>query len=316
MTVHKRLEELFIEHGFPFYETERSIITTCPQCNKEKHLYLYKTSGNGKCMKCGTSFSAAAVVVAITGCTYHDAFKILDANKFIEANQTLHFTLGEARRADVYDEEIRTAPLPANFLDLTHNESKPGLEYLVQRGVWWPILSLYNVRYCPSMKRVIFPVRQGDGYVGWQGRDITGKSELRYMSPKGFQKARVLLGYELVNHGEERDYVILSEGPVDCLRLAILGNSVCSMGKEVSTTQIKLIQRLLVKKVYLALDPDAFPVFDAIALELEPEQEVYIMMPPEGRKDFGECEDKEILEAFKNARRYTRGGQISANILK
>lgn len=76
MTLKEKLQELFQEHGYDVKENERSLVTTCPQCSKEKHFYVFKETGFGKCMKCGTSFSPEAIVVALTDCSWGDAKRV------------------------------------------------------------------------------------------------------------------------------------------------------------------------------------------------------------------------------------------------
>ena len=266
-------------------------------------------------MKCDTSFSPAAIIVSLTGCPWGEAYDILDSKPLVNApNKLLFDEKGPCRPRK---EKIQHIALPANFFRSQSEYARPGVQYLLNRGCWMFTMDYYRIHYCPSMKRVIFPLWHDGGYVGWQGRDISGEADLRYMTSKGFSKSKYLMGHENINKDANYDHVILTEGPVDCMRVAFLRNAVCSMGKIISRNQIELLRNLpKVKKIYLALDPDAFDVFDAVATELKPEKEVYLMQPPEGRKDFGECTDEEIMKAFKDAKRYTRGSMLLGAILR
>lgn len=314
MSLGTKIREFLTKSGLPFQENERSIITSCPQCGKDNKLYLFREKGYGKCFKCGTSFSAAALVVALTGCTYPDAFKILEVGEPVHAGERLFFNEGVQQEKKKV--EVQHINLPGDFFSYHRKLAKPGVDYLLERGCWLHTIGYYNIHYCPYMKRVIFPLWSGGGYVGWQGRDISGEAELRYLTSKGFSKGKFLMGYENIKT-DRVSHVILTEGPVDCMRVAILRNAVCSMGKLVSHDQLELLrQRKDIDTIYLALDPDAFEVFDFIASELKPDKKVYLMQPPAGRKDFGECTDVEILKSFKEAKPYVRNSMLSGEILK
>lgn len=306
----ERITSLLEEHGYEVSETNRSLITTCPQCGKEKHLYIFKEGkNNSKCMKCGQTYSLEALVVALTDCSFADARKLLHAGELIKANEGIRSNLSGLQERPQWREALRPIVLPPNFYTMDREEANDGKAYLLNRGVHADVFAKFDLRYCPAMERVIFPVAIEGDCIGWQGRDISGRAELRFTSPSGFTKARVLFGYDQVD--ETRDHLVLVEGPVDCLRVAAFFPTVCSMGKMVSNDQIALIKKMKhVKKLYLGLDPDAFELFDVLAAEFEPDVEVYIYQPPAHRKDFGECTDKEILQAFKDARRYNKAGAL------
>jgi hypothetical protein len=72
------------------------------------------------------------------------------------------------------------------------------------------------------------------------------------------------------------------------------------MGKVVSKGQIDLILKSGVKKVYLALDPDAAMETQKL-LGVLADLECYLLQPPNGKKDIGELSLEEAYEAFLNA---------------
>lgn len=311
----EQLKELLTNNGYEVTENSRSLVTECLSCGRSKHLYLFLETGYGKCMRCGTSFSPEAIVVHITGCTFQEARKVLGK---------VGRPVGEERerlpRLHQFpkDAEIKEVPeftLPPDFLLL---KERPDLaiawQYLQKRGITEDVIRKYDLRYSPDMKRIVIPIYTGDKCVGWQGRDVTGRSSLPYLSPSGFSRASVVLGINRIE--TDYNFAILTEGPFDFLKVAALPNTLCSLGKQVTKDQISLIKGLTtVKRVYLALDPDACALFDQIASALEPSQEVFLMLPPEGKKDFGDCTLTEILEAFQNAKRYSRGMFLSPAIL-
>jgi hypothetical protein len=68
-----------------------------------------------------------------------------------------------------------------------------------------------------------------------------------------------------------------------------------------------------VKKVYLALDPDAQTEMQALAPKFY-DVEVYILLPEPGYKDLGEMSMEAVLERFRTAPRL-RLGVLRPNLL-
>lgn len=313
------IEQLLTDFGFPVRRNTQSLVTTCLLCNKPKHLYIYLSNGFGKCMRCNATYSPESIVSIIKNCSYAEAKKILFDLEYIpkaENRKTIP-KLFDKNSNKPADSPAVNITLPMNFFKLSERyDFKEAWQYLKDRGIEKDIIEKYDLRYSPEMQRVIIPVyNQENACIGWQGRDITGESELPYLSPIGFNRAKLLLGYEKIS--DKFDYLILSEGPFDFLKLAILRNTVCSFGKNVTERQLGLIQELTyIKKVYIALDPDACDLFDRIAHNLEPNQQVYLMLPPDNKKDFGECTTDEILKSFLNAKKYSRGCFLYSKIIK
>lgn len=312
----EQLKKLLIDNGYIVTENARSLVTECFSCGKSKHLYLFLETGYGKCMRCGTSFSPEAIVVHITGCSFREAKRVLGkVGKLVgEQRQRLPHLLQSNKNASP-TKEIKRFPLPLDFFPLsTRPDLVTPLQYLQKRGITEEVIHKYDLRYSPAMQRIVIPIYMDDKCVGWQGRDVTDNASLPYLSPLGFSRSSILLGIDCIE--KDYEFAILTEGPFDFLKVASLPNTLCSLGKQVTKDQIALIKKLTtVKKVYLALDPDACALFDSIACALEPTQEVFLMLPPKNKKDFGECTLTEILEAFQNAKRYSRSMFLSPAVL-
>jgi DNA primase len=300
------------EYGFPLKERRRSLVGKCPECGKEDHLYLFKDKGTGKCFKCQKKYNSLTYLMKITGFSYKRVAELLKLKEPINWDAPFKVEQLElAFSAPVYtpllNQELKTINMPFNFCKINLDIAKSGMEYLLRRGLTPEQLIKYDFRYSNTMQRAIVPVRWNGNLVGWQGRDITGGAELRYRSSENFPKANILFGYEFLD--TSKDYVIISEGIFDSLKMEFLGNSLCAFGKDVTPAQIQLIKELPIDRVYLALDPDAFNVLDDLYSALRP-LAVYYMVPPVGRKDFGECNVTEIEGVFKNATQYTLGSSI------
>ncbi len=314
-TIKSNLESILKEHSVTFKTNERSLILTCPQCGKEKHYYLFKETGVGKCMKCGVVLPPHVLVGMLLDVDYAAAKRMLEVGEHPDANEPITNPLSASllTQADVFVPKVFA--IPANFYPLDSPHSLSGLEYVLGRGVDPEVAKKYGLMYCPWMKRVVVPVFEGGKCLGWQARDVTGQQELRINSPEGFDKSKTLLGYGQALQ-DRANHSIIVEGPFDMLKIAHLGGAMCSFGKEISRTQIDLVKRLPAKRVYLGLDPDAFDYIDRYVGDFRPDKEVWLFQPPSNRKDFGECTKKEVDEAWKNSILYVRGMLISDTIFK
>ena len=59
------------------------------------------------------------------------------------------------------------------------------------------------------------------------------------------------------------------------------------------------------KEVYVGLDKDAADEVHDLAEALSPSKRVFRMMPPDHRKDFGECSEQEVLESIGQATEFS-----------
>jgi DNA primase len=110
------------------------------------------------------------------------------------------------------------------------------------------------------------------------------------------------------------DHVVVCEGPIDAIKMHKAGGNVATMGKSIGAGQVKTLRdptRLSreqmsvlstsgVRKVYLALDPDAVKETARLAREMS-DLEVYVIRPPKGAKDIGELSLDEAHQCFLNA---------------
>ena len=319
MKVIDKIRAILTESGISFSETDRSLITTCVICGKAKHLYLFLDPGNGygKCMRCGVLTSPTTLISQIKHCSYEEAQEIIAAGTIVQHTSGTALPLLGVKTEPPSETSVPTFILPFTFYELKDGEYAEAWAYLNMRGIHPTIVKQYHLMYAPEMQRIIIPIFYDNKCVGWQGRDITGlEKDLPYMFPSGFRRAQVLIGINQINPAVE--HLILAEGAFDWLKVAILGNAVCSMGKNVSLAQIKLMQSLPnIKRIYIALDPDAWDSFDRILANRE-HREVWLMVPPNDKKDFGECTDAEVNYAFHNAKKYEKQGDghfISGKIL-
>jgi len=163
-------------------------------------------------------------------------------------------------------------------------------------------------------KRIVFPIYWQGKVVGWQGRDITGKSKLKYFISKGFRKQAIIYNYDNVY---DKEVITITEGIFDAIK-CWSHNPICLFGKSISKTQLKYLQEMPnLRKIIVALDQDTkLPIrggdsrtpFDALIEQLNPFWDIEEVLLPEG-KDCGDMSYLDMREALNNS------SKIGKNIL-
>ncbi|ADG68903.1 DNA-directed DNA polymerase [Planctopirus limnophila DSM 3776] len=208
--------------------------------------------------------------------------------------------------------------LPPEFLSLTDSTSNhDARNYLTSRNFDPEQLARdWNVGYVDEsdssqpriVRRLIIPFYQIEtlNLVGWQARAIEQSDQPKYLTATGFRKSLHLYGMPGVT---DRSEIVVVEGVTDAWRIG--RNAVALLGKSASQTQLDLLVDLASKAsaVLVALDRDA----ETDAMELigrlqrqlslrAVSKRVLRCLPPDGRKDFGECRPEEVEHALRQAR--------------
>jgi predicted RNA-binding Zn-ribbon protein involved in translation (DUF1610 family) len=309
----EELRRIIQTGGVPFRETSSSFLFTCPRCSKSNKLAIHKQEGFWACYKCkedgfkGKPENILSVLYNLPVQTIKEKLYNLSS---IQLKNFLELDIKDYWEEEVSPDQfdgwvIPEVAYPSYFVGPDSFKFKYGRDYLLKkRGLNDEIIEKYGIMYNPGFKSVVFPVKYQGKLYGWQERGI--ESSIK-MTMKGLERAKCLMFYDNLDNSE---HAILSEGPVDALKLQYLGGSVCAMGKSVTDYQLDLIKSK-VNKIYLALDPDAGETTRRLARDLMDSHKVFIMEPPGGKKDFGECSFDECQTAFNRANYFT--GHISLN---
>lgn len=308
------LEEFFANHKIsPEMETARSYIFDCPACGGHKKLYIQKEDGRaacfkGKSSKCPRPGSDASYALSLLA-----HISITDAkNELFGVAQQL----GEDIRVS-FDEPaarerkpLQPGTLPVDIMMIDDPNAQDGLNYLTGRGLTLDVLKSQGVMYRPTTRMVVFPVILNGVLYGWQGRAIDPVPKERRMDNlPGEWKGRTVMFHKNIV-GQE--FAVIAEGPVSAMKFAKVGNYVATMGKEISSEQFKLIRESGVKRVYIALDLDAFDKINKIRETLSGIH-CFLVEVPAHREDFGDCTYDECLLAFNNSSLLT-GDELFAHI--
>jgi len=306
------LRGYLVEHDIRFKEGGQSFIMDCPKCGKYNKLYIRKTDGRFVCWVCAETDNFKGkpeyALVEMTGDSVEVVRNILYGDAIPQASIHLEINLRDFW-AEGEDEIVVVAPLvptrwPYDYYPIEHPWSKDGLAYLATRGIDLELAVRYGLRFCPSRRRVAFPVAQNGILYGWQDRLVvphewTNSETLKKIKiPKavtstGLKKEKVIMFADRLTGS---DHCVLAEGPISAMKADLCGGNVATMGKAVSLAQVQLIRNSGVKKLYLALDPDAAKETALLVRELASEMEVYDMIPKKG--DLGNMSLEEVHRLF------------------
>lgn len=296
------LREIIERGGVPFREGAVSFIFSCPRCSKDRKLYIRKRDGRFCCFVCKESDNFQGkpeyALTEIYSYPLEQIKEKLYGNREENLNKYLDLKLEDPfdSEAESFNEEsfdLAEVQFPKNYTGML----PPGREYLINRGLTDFHIKEYGIVYHPEWKCVVFPVYVDGLLVGWQERSTV--NSFKY-TLKGFKKERVLMFQDRLKGSP---HAVLCEGPVDGIKAHLCGGNVVSMGKGVSDFQLEIL-RESVKKIYLALDPDAGEQIDKICRSLYDDMDIFLLFPPRGRKDLGECSFEEVFEQFQKAQKY------------
>lgn len=223
------IESWFEREGLPF-KKGRGVsgvqinAKECPACGDRKwKVYLNADTGAGNCFKCEEKFSKSRFIERTTGLSGRDLFTYLK-----EASTESGW---KPRRASIVAVENGSVVMPISFALPT--AAGQNLVYLEKRGITADQARYFHLRYCEIGwwnyfdqegirkgqrfdSRVIIPVYDLDGsLVTFQGRDVTGTHERKYLFPITLPGSGHFLYNGLNAIGAKR--VIVGEGVFDVM---------------------------------------------------------------------------------------------------
>lgn len=247
--------------------------------SKEKQIF--------KCFSCGEKGNVVSFVMKYHNVSYTEALKRLAdrANipleinnqkqeyvnqKYINLNQEItlyaQYCLKTTPQALNYLHERQISDEMINNYKLGYVDSSENLyRYLLAKGYTqadFDKLKLFNdVNYSYLDKRIIFPITNQFGTVGFQCRSLDRDAKLRYLNtPENilFSKGNLFYGFEQAREMIQKEKAVyFVEGNVDAIQLAQLGyqNVLAVQGSQLTEAQLKWIKNQKCK-VYLCLDND------------------------------------------------------------
>lgn len=321
MSIGVTIKGLLDEGGISYKQSGKSYILSCPRCFKRDKLYIRKSDGRFVCWVCketeGFSGSPEWALTEVLGLPIPELRKALYGTEQYRAVLMMDLAL-----TDFFDEgddipinvniltEIEPDP---DFRELDTPAGEAGRLYLESRGISLEIAKEYGIKAWPVKNRIVFPCLVGGKLVGWQDRYIgptkyvDEETQVTVNIPKaitsaGLKRDRVLLFGDRITG----DHAILTEGPFDALKAHLCGGNVATLGKAVSRTQLNLLKMSGIKKLYLALDPDAFVEATKVLSLMVDEMDIYDMRPPAPYEDLGDMPMDEVRKLMQSAPKVDR----------
>lgn len=297
------LAELIEGSTLQFKKSATSYILDCPRCRRKDKLYIHRHRGSFICFYCaeidGYRGRPEFALSDLLGVSLGDIRAKLYGTTNRPAEEVPDFRVPNFFDDFLVEQDVSDPgpefKMPAEFYPIDCEYSKPAIDYLARRGVPLEIAREYGLKYWAQQRRVVFPVKKiaNRKLCGYQGRAIFD-ADLKILSSENIPRGESLIFADRITDS----HVVLTEGPFDAIKAHYCGGNVAAMGKVVSGQQLDLILGRGVKRIYLALDPDASAEMSLLVQRIGGRAEVFHMRPPKGCKDFGEATFEQVREAF------------------
>lgn len=312
------IESYLRNHNIDFeIKTKYYLFDECPSCKKEKKFVLNIDERFYTCFVCPAKGSLISFIQMIDDVDFRTAVSLINENK----EYTTSTVLKPIEINEVYNDldqivisNMDEIMMPQYFIDVNLRDDSEEAKYLKFRGFTQELVDMFEIKYHPYAKRVIFPIYNHlEALVGWQARDITDLSDVKIITkPEGLRKSLLLYNFD---HYKYDSYVTIVEGPVDAIK-GYQYNAVAILGKKISKFQVSLLEsNPNLKDIYIALDPNAYDEAKALASELSILYNVKIVQNYYGHGDLGECSVDEANFILENATPYESCRDILKGIL-
>lgn len=295
-----------------------SIESECPSCGTrgEGKFLIRKSDGKTVCFKGSCDYGVKKFDVyysVVAGISLKEARDII-SGKIIERD-THELSLNLEAKGPQDEESDELKPIswpPEGTYEIESYGGQMGAEYLMSRGIPVEIAKEYGIRFSINARRVYFPIKMGDQYYGYQARSIDKvEPQFRMLNNPGFKRSQMVM---FANRLLNSRHAIITEGPVDAIKFHNAGGNICTMGKNISNNQIRLLEESGIDKIYLALDNDA--TADMRWIQKKTKLPCFLIKVPQSaierclqnnkKADFGECTFEECFQAFNDAEEFNR----------
>ncbi len=239
------------DRGISYSESGKNISsnwlgTSCPFCEDgSTHLGINLQSKNISCFRCGIRGSIIKFIQEIDHVSKAKAYQTL------EQFQDHSYSYLDAPQRKVTEDEVKfpkgsSKNFAGTFLNWFSSRNFNADE----------IIKKYALQCCHLIGdfkfRVIAPVYYQRELITYTGRDITGKSDLRYKHCP-IEQSKIPIKNCLYNLDTVRDRVIIVEGITDVWRIG--DECVATFGTQYTKEQIALLTGI--KKAFVLYDADA-----------------------------------------------------------
>lgn len=252
-------------YSIPYWTEGRNVTPgwtniQCPMCIDPSNHGGFSTTGQYNCWRCG-AYALPEVISTLLQISAQQAKKVI--NEFQTEHQ-IHLALNQKKKQN-----------NKKYIEIPGSEilSERHKKYLIRRKFDPTFIQkkykILGTNHLSNYKfRIIVPIFYNGNIVSYQGRDITGKSDLRWKTCKQedeiIQHKSILYNLDNCNN----DWIIIVEGIFDVWRIG--DNCCCTFGTTWTKKQVLEIQKRNYKKVFLFFDAeyDAQKKAEKLCIEL------------------------------------------------
>jgi DNA primase len=245
---------------------------------------VQKDSGMFFCFSCQKSADLIELVMHASGRTY------FESARFIKSKEKLTNLTTEIDKVLVKEEQYKT--FDELIIKRLHNNlvaSERAKNYFTYRKIEKSSCIKFGLGYSEKQDMVTVPVHSPDGIpLGFVGRSIEGKD---FKNTPGLPKSKTLFNLHRV---KKSDRVYVVESSFDAIRLDQVGfPAVATLGANVSSTQIELLQKYFNNIIVIADNDEAGGnMKDRIVEKLS--SRVSVIKLKNEYKDIGDMPDEEL----------------------
>jgi len=267
-------------------EVDSDYIIFCPFHNNHRTPAgeVHKDNGLFFCFSCQKTADLIELVMHTSGRSYFEAARFIKAKE-----QNIDITT-EINKQLIVKEDYK--PFDELILKRLYNQlviSDRGKNYIKYRKINQASCSKFSLGYSEKQDMVTVPVHSPDGIpLGFVGRSIEGKE---FKNTPGLPKSKTLFNLHRV---KKYDRVYVVESSFDAIRLDQVGlPAVATLGANVSSTQIELLQKYFNNIIVIADNDEAGGnMKDRIIEKLT--SRVSVIKLNKEYKDIGDMDDESI----------------------
>jgi DNA primase len=261
-------------------------IIFCPYHNNNRTPAgeVSKESGLFFCFGCQTTRSLVELIMHMTNRTYFEAIRYVKSK---EQETNIEEVINKALYAQpdfVQYDEVLIKRLNNQAL-----ESSRSIRYFEGRNITKESMTKFALGFSEKQNSVIVPMHSPDGMcIGFVARTIEGKE---FKNTPGLPKSKILFNLHRI---KSSDIVYVVESSFDAIRLDQVGfPAVATLGANVSTSQMKLLEKYFNNVVLIADNDEAGNIMkDRLVEKLG--SLVTIINIDKKYKDIGDMEDEDI----------------------
>jgi DNA primase len=254
---------------FEYRSQKRYVYVLCPDCDgAEPHLWVHVKTGGWGCWKSSRHKGGPKKLIM------H-----LERVSESQAGQTLR----KFSKAGTYELEEEIEELKFKEITLPEGlvpagESREAMAFLRRRGftvqtaVDWDLYYAKNTRYkgIKFKQRIIIPIYHEGKLIAFQGRDVTGRQSIPYLSSPPEDDETQPLNHSVYNAQRvDPSLIVITEGVSDCWTIG-KEHGTCLFGKRLYEEQFDILESISYNgtKIVVALDGDAYDDAEQIAMDL------------------------------------------------